>query len=74
MLSAEHKYLCALKEIHQLVLRQSEMDEVWRVDSMTGKHPAQAALAKLHNTIERFTIPIFEKVGLHEVDNGKKRK
>ena len=67
MISRERLMECALKEIQKKVDQQSKDELLWtnglKSDRELAAHQklVKKALVDLHNTIETFTINIFEK-------------
>lgn len=65
MVARDKKALIALKEIQRFIDAQSDDKELWE-----GKGDFKKELKKLHDVIERFTIPLFEAVWLTENDKN----
>lgn len=65
----DHRAIKALREIQRVVDEQSNDKDLW--DPRNWNDPGLKALRALHDTIERFTIAIFEKF---EVIDGDKSK
>ncbi len=63
MISLERKALCALQAIQEKVNEQANDEGLWSIalNRTIMEAYLQQELRALHDVIERFTIPMFEK-------------
>lgn len=65
-MSSRAKAVRALRVIQEKVSEQSDDDDLWFRANSHREKALQKAIKDLHDTIERFTIPLFEKLQIVE--------